>query len=267
MAIVSSQTMTSATAIATACLLRSVSRVRFWAGVAAVAAIVSFGVFDASTIQGSDGRALGQAVGIAFALRGMSMLPLVLPLVAGDLLAVDVRNGYVALQRSRGAGTHVVVWGHVLAHAGVAIVAGTVVVATGVVVGLAVLPGGVGTDPGQAFPFEPQLLATSPGAHELLMLGMYVFGAFALLVMATGVGAWSASGLAASLAAPVFVLAAGIFLPGNLQAVNPLERVMFANTWGAAWATPEGIATYWILAACIAAVVAVAGLKKREAAA
>lgn len=261
---VSPQTIRPVLAIAWTCILRVVLRVRFHVALVVAAALVGFGALEASTIQGPDGKALGMRVGIAFALRGMSLLPLVLPLVAGDLLAEDIRRGYVSLQETRGASAEQMVWGHALGNGALAVLASSCVAAAGVTAGLALLPPS-GTDPSLAFSFAPGLLAASPVSHLLLMVGLYTLAGFALLVVSAAVGAWSGNGLGASLSVPLFVLAAGILLPAQAQFLNPLERVMFANTWNAEWATPDAVASYWIAVAAIAVLVALTGLERRGA--
>lgn len=262
---VNPQTIRPVLAIAWTCILRVVLRVRYHVAVAVAAALVAFGALQASTIQASDGKALGLSVGIAFALRGMSLLPLVLPLVAGDLLAEDIRGGYVWLQETRGASPQQMVWGHALGYILIAMLASASIAGAGVAAGLLLLPQSVGPDPARVFPFAPGLLASSPAWHVVLMAALYGLAGFALLIASAAIGAWTGNGLGASLSAPLFVLAAGILLPVQAQAINPLERVMFANTWDAAWASPDAVASYWVVVAGIALLTALVGLQRRGA--
>lgn len=247
-------------------VLRTLTRARFWIPVLTVTAFVAYAVVQASTMLQSGGRPMTRELALALGLRGMSLLPLALALGVGDSFAEEIKSGYLRLQLTRGVASSTIVLARLAGalFVSLAAVSASTVVATGVAA--AVLPNGVLQGGERLFAFEGELLAAAPGLHTALTAAIHTLAATAMLAACICVGAVLRNPLAASATPPLIAIAAGIFMPSSLQALNPLERLMFANTWDVAWTSPVSLFSYWIVVILVAGIVAMLVLNGGESA-
>lgn len=224
---------------------RILTRARLWVVVAVVAAFGAWGVMNERRLALPDGTTMTAWLALADGMRVMSILPLAVAFGAGDVFARDRQTRYVALMLSRGAGRRMVV-AAMLGGLGVVSVAAVALV-TGVLAAVAfvLFPSAVPTGTREVYPFLPDLLGTMPPLHTVALWAVYSLSCLGVLGVSLAIGAVARNPIVASAIPPVGVLLAGLALPQALQWLNPLERMMFANTWQAAWTAPQNMAAYW----------------------